>query len=179
MAAIVSAISGSVDSTVVIIVVLIMNAIIGTIEQVKANKSLESLKKLSPTKAKVLRNGVLEEINSEDVEVGDILVLEAGDMVVADGDIIDNGFLQVNESSLTGETTAVDKTDRVYSSSLVTFGRANVKVTEIGMDTEIGKIAKLMKDAGERKTPLQISLDNFSKKLAMLITIISLSLIHI
>ena len=174
VAAIVSAISGSVDSTVVIIVVLIMNAIIGTIEQVKANKSLESLKKLSPTKAKVLRNGVLEEINSEDVEVGDILVLEAGDMVVADGDIIDNGFLQVNESSLTGETTAVDKTDRVYSSSLVTFGRANVKVTEIGMDTEIGKIAKLMKDAGERKTPLQISLDNFSKKLAMLITIISI-----
>ena len=75
VAAIVSAISGSVDSTVVIIVVLIMNAIIGTIEQVKANKSLESLKKLSPTKAKVLRNGVLEEINSEDVEVGDILVL--------------------------------------------------------------------------------------------------------
>ena len=174
VAAIVSAISGSVDSTVVIIVVLIMNAIIGTIEQVKANKSLESLKKLSPTKAKVLRNGVLEEINSEDIEVGDILVLEAGDMVVADGDIIDNGFLQVNESSLTGETTAVDKTDRVYSSSLVTFGRANVKVTEIGMDTEIGKIAKLMKDAGERKTPLQISLDNFSKKLAMLITIISI-----
>ena len=174
VAAIVSAISGSVDSTLVIIVVLIMNAIIGTIEQVKANKSLESLKKLSPTKAKVLRNGVLEEINSENVEVGDILVLEAGDMVVADGDIIDNGFLQVNESSLTGETTAVDKTDRVYSSSLVTFGRANVKVTEIGMDTEIGKIAKLMKDAGERKTPLQISLDNFSKKLAMLITIISI-----
>lgn len=174
VAAIVSAISGSVDSTVVIIVVLIMNAIIGTIEQVKANKSLESLKKLSPTKAKVIRNDVLEEINSEDVEVGDILVLEAGDMVVADGDIIDNGFLQVNESSLTGETTAVDKTDRVYSSSLVTFGRANVKVTEIGMDTEIGKIAKLMKDAGERKTPLQISLDNFSKKLAMLITIISI-----
>lgn len=174
VAAIVSAISGSVDSTLVIIVVLIMNAIIGTIEQVKANKSLESLKKLSPTKAKVIRNDVLEEINSEDVEVGDILVLEAGDMVVADGDIIDNGFLQVNESSLTGETTAVDKTDRVYSSSLVTFGRANVKVTEIGMDTEIGKIAKLMKDAGERKTPLQISLDNFSKKLAMLITIISI-----
>lgn len=174
VAAIVSAISGSVDSTLVIIVVLIMNAIIGTIEQVKANKSLESLKKLSPTKAKVLRNGVLEEINSENVEVGDILVLEAGDMVVADGDIIDNGFLQVNESSLTGETTAVDKTDRVYSSSLVTFGRANVKVTEIGMDTEIGKIAKLMKDAGERKTPLQISLDNFSKKLAMLITVISI-----
>ena len=102
VAAIVSAISGSVDSTLVIIVVLIMNAIIGTIEQVKANKSLESLKKLSPTKAKVLRNGVLEEINSENVEVGDILVLEAGDMVVADGDIIDNGFLQVNESSLTG-----------------------------------------------------------------------------
>lgn len=119
---------------------------------------------------------------------GDILVLEAGDLVTADGRILDNFSLQVNESSLTGESTNIDKADidfdqerplgdrlnMVYSSSLVTYGRANVLVTGTGMGTEIGKIAKLMNDTKEKKTPLQQSLDKFSSKLATAILLICL-----
>ena len=102
-------ISGNVESTIVIFAVIIMNAILGTIQYVKAEKSLDSLKELSAPKAKVLRDGIKQEIASKDIVPGDILLLEAGDMIVADGRIIENFSLQVNESSLTGESTNVDK----------------------------------------------------------------------
>lgn len=182
-AAVVSMISGNVESTIVILAVLIMNAILGTVQHVKAEKSLESLKQLSAPNAKVLRDGVKQEIPSRDVVPGDILELEAGDMVVADGRILHNFSLQVNESSLTGESANIDKqeaalegemaladrTNMVYSGSLVAYGRATVLVTATGMNTEIGKIAGLMNGTEERKTPLQKSLDQFSQKLAFLI----------
>ena len=182
-AAVVSMLSGNVESTIVILAVLIMNAILGTVQHVKAEKSLESLKQLSAPNAKVLRDGVKQEISSRDVVPGDILELEAGDMVVADGRILHNFSLQVNESSLTGESANIDKqeaalegevaladrTNMVYSGSLVAYGRATVLVTATGMNTEIGKIAGLMNGTEERKTPLQKSLDQFSQKLAFLI----------
>ncbi len=183
IAAIISMISGNTESTIVIFVVIILNAILGTVQHKKAEKSLESLKSLSSPSAKVLRDGLKIEIPSKEVVPGDIVMLEAGDMVVADGRILENFSLQVNESALTGESTNVDKMDgdlegemplgdrvnMVYSSSLVTYGRANVLVTATGMDTEIGKIASLMNATKEKKTPLQISLDQFSSRLALII----------
>ena len=185
VAAVISAFTGNLESTAVIIVVLILNAILGTVQHVKAEKSLEALKSLSAPVAKVLRDGKKQEIAAKDVVPGDILLLEAGDLVTADGRILDNFSLQVNESSLTGESTNIDNLDTtfdkevplgdrvnmVYSSSLVTYGRANVLVTATGMDTEIGKIATLMNETKERRTPLQVSLDQFSSRLATAILI--------
>ncbi len=186
-AAVISAFSGNWESTIVIVAVIVMNAILGTVQHVKAEKSLESLKSLSSPAAKVIRDGQKTEIDSRYVVPGDIVILEAGDMVVADGRILHSYSLQVNESSLTGESANIDKTDApitgevplgdrvnmVYSGSLVTYGRAMVLVTETAMDTEIGKIASLMNAAKEKKTPLQESLDKFSAKLAIIIMIIS------
>ena len=187
VAALISAASENVESTIVIFAVLILNAILGTVQYLKAEKSLESLKAMSSPTAKVLRGGVRVEIPSADVVPGDIVLLEAGDMVVADGRILENFSLKVNESSLTGESEGVDKTadaidaeqvalgdqkNMVFSGSLVTYGRATVLVTGTGMNTELGKIAALMNQTQQRKTPLQESLDNFSAKLAIVIMVI-------
>ena len=187
VAAVISMVSGNVESTIVIFIVIIMNAVLGTVQYIKAEKSLASLKALSSPHARVLRDGRKTEISSEELVPGDILLLEAGDMVGADGRIVANHSLQVNESALTGESANVDKTaeqidceaplaDRinmVYSGSLVTYGRAEVLVTATGMETEMGKIAELMNATKEKKTPLQISLDDFGKKLSIGIMIIS------
>ncbi len=185
---IISMLSGNVESTIVIFAVIILNAILGTVQYLKAEKSLDSLKELSFPHAKVYRSGVKKEILSKEVVVGDILLLEAGDMIAADGRIIENHSLQVNESSLTGESTNVNKSDvdicqhvvladrinMVYSGTLVTYGRAKVLVTNTGMNTEIGKIACIMNNTKNRKTPLQVNLDNFGKKLAIVIVLISI-----
>ncbi|BCZ44268.1 cation-transporting ATPase, P-type [Clostridium gelidum] len=182
VAAIISAMTGNIESTIVIIAVITLNAILGTVQYVKAKQSLASLKALSAPNAKVIRNGVKIEIASKDVVPGDILSLEAGDLVVADGRILENFSLKVNESSLTGESESVDKfpdvikanevalgdqINMVFSSSLVTYGRATVLVTNTGMHTELGKIATLMEETEEKTTPLQVSIDDFSKKLAI------------
>lgn len=187
IAAVISAFSENVESTIVIIAVLIMNAILGTAQHVKAQKSLDSLKQLSSPNAKVMRDGRKIEVPSKDIVPGDLVLLEAGDLIVADGRIVKNYSLQVNESSLTGESTNIDKSDvtlegeialgdrvnMVHSGSLVTYGRADVIVTATGMETELGKIAGLLNKAKERKTPLQKSLDQFSSRLAMVIMVIS------
>ncbi len=186
IAAVISMVSGNVESTIVIITVLIMNAVLGTVQHEKAQKSLESLKSMSAPNAKVMRDGKKVEIPAKEVVPGDILILEAGDLTAADGRILNQYSLQVNESSLTGESANVDKEqgiiaeevplgDRknmVYSGSLVTYGRAEVVVTETGMKTEMGKIADLMNATKEKRTPLQVSLDNFSSRLAVIIMII-------
>lgn len=183
-AAVISAVSGNGESTIVIIAVITLNAILGTVQHFKAEKSLESLKALSSPNAKVMRDGRRAEVPSREIVPGDILILEAGDLVVADGRIIDNYSLQVNESSLTGESEGVNKNSEVidapsvalgdqknmvFSGSLVTYGRATVIVTGTGMQTEIGKIAALMNQTKQKKTPLQQSMDNFSQKLAIAI----------
>ncbi len=187
VAACISAASGNLESTIVIFAVLILNAILGTVQYLRAEKSLESLKAMSSPSAKVMRNGTRIEIPSAEVVPGDIVLLEAGDMVVADGRVIENFSLKVNESSLTGESEGVDKMvealtaeqvalgdqkNMVFSGSLVTYGRATVLVTATGMNTELGKIAALMNQTQQRKTPLQESLDNFSAKLAIVIMVI-------
>lgn len=185
-AAIVSAVLGDIESMIVILAVITMNAILGTVQTVNASKSLDSLKKLSAPNAKVLRDGQTVVMPSADVTIGDVVLLEAGDYICADGRIIENASLKVNESALTGESLSVEKEDTifdkelplgdrinmVYSGSFVTYGRAKFIVTDIGMNTEVGKIAGLIKNAKERKTPLQTSLDNFGKKLSIGIMII-------
>lgn len=188
VAGVISAFSGNLESTIVIVAVLILNAVLGTVQYFKAEKSLESLKAMSSPTAKVLRDGKRMEVSSLDIVPGDIVFLEAGDMVVADGRILENFSLKVNESSLTGESEGVEKTtevirsekvalgdqkNMVFSGSLVTYGRATVLVTSTGMNTEIGKIATLMNQTQQRKTPLQQSLDKFSAKLAIIVIAIS------
>jgi P-type Ca2+ transporter type 2C len=186
-AAIISAFLGKLESTIVILVVIIINALLGTAQHKKAEQSLNSLKALSSPTAKVMRNGQKIEINSKELLVGDILYLDAGDYISADGRILETFSLQVDESSLTGESESIlktidcitgdniaigDRKNMVFSGSFVTYGRAIVAITGIGMNTEIGKIATLLKNAGEKKTPLQENLDAFGKKLAVIILII-------
>ncbi|MDK2811432.1 MAG: P-type Ca2+ transporter type [Petroclostridium sp.] len=183
-AAIISMFFNKIESAIVILVVIFINALLGTAQHIKAEESLKSLKALSSPVARVLRNGQKLEIPSREVVVGDILYLEAGDYVSADGRIIENHSLQVNESSLTGESESVlkiadvidqddvalgDRINMVFSGSFVTYGRAIAVATATGMNTEIGKIATLLKNAKEKKTPLQANLDNFGRKLAVVI----------
>lgn len=184
VAGIISIITDNVESTLVIFIVILLNAILGTVQYFKAEQSLEALKSLTAAKCKVIRNGIKQEILSKDIVPGDILFLEAGDLIAADGRIIENHSLQVNESSLTGESLAVEKnaevlsddeiplSDRknmVFGGTLVTYGRAIAVVTSTGMNSELGKIANLMENTQAKETPLQKSLDKFSGKLAIII----------
>ncbi len=180
IAATVSAVLGDIESSVVIFAVVTGNAILGAVQQKKAEKSLNSLKDMSTPTAKVIRDGSIQVISSKDVLPGDLLVVEAGDFVCADGRIIESASLQINESQLTGESLSVEKTtDKIegeaslgdrknmaYSGSFVTYGRGKILVTETGMSTEVGKIASLLNSAKQKATPLQESLDKFGKKLA-------------
>ena len=184
-AAVVSLFLGETESAVVILIVITMNAILGTVQTVKAEQSLDSLKSLSAPVCKAFRNGKMTEIPSREVTVGDLIFLEAGDCVPADGRIMECASLKADESALTGESLGVEKTaealsgelalgDRknmVYSGSFITYGRASFLVTAVGMETEVGKIAGLLKSAGDKKTPLQVSLDQFGKNLSILILI--------
>ena len=184
-AAIVSGFLGDAESAIVILVVITMNAILGTVQTVKAEQSLNSLKKLSGPTAKVLRNGNVIQIPSVELTVGDEVMLEAGDYVPADGRILQNASLKIDESALTGESLGVEKSDEVisgevplgdqtnmvFSGSFVTYGRGSFLVTGIGMETEVGKIATLLKTTYEKRTPLQINLDQFGQKLSIIILI--------
>lgn len=185
IAAIVSGFLGDVESTVVILVVITMNAILGTVQTVKAEQSLDSLKQMSAPEAKVIRDGTLIQIPAREVTIGDRVILEAGDCVPADGKLAECASLKVDESALTGESLSVEKsldevpegaalgdqTNRVFSGSFVTYGRGAFEVTGIGMGTEVGKIASLLKNTSEKRTPLQVNLDEFGRKLSILILI--------
>lgn len=185
IAALISGFLGDIESAIVILIVITINAILGTVQTVKAEQSLNSLKELSSPSAKVLRDGKIIEIPSKEVTIGDEVYLEAGDYIPADGRIIENASMKVDESALTGESLAVekqtdiidgqvalgDRTNMVYSGSFVTYGRGKFLVTAIGMETEVGKIAQLLKSTEEKKTPLQVNLDNFGKKLSIIIIV--------
>lgn len=185
IAAIISLILGNIESAIVILIVITVNAILGTVQTIKAENSINSLKQLSSPVAKVLRNGKIVIIPSNEITVGDEVYIEAGDAICADGRLLNCTSLKIDESMLTGESLNSEKNthiikaevplgDRynmVFSGSLVTYGKGSFLVTSIGMNTEIGKIALLLKNTSERKTPLQINLDKFGKKLSILILI--------
>ena len=186
IAAVISAVLGDIQSMVVIIAVITMNAILGTVQTVKASASLDSLRKMSAPTAKVLRDGQVIQIPGREVTVGDVVLLEAGDSVCADGRLLDCASLKTAESALTGESLPVekqlgecpadaplgDRKNMVFSGTFVTYGRGSFLVTAIGMETEMGKIAALLKNTEEKETPLQVSLDQFGKKLSIGILVI-------
>lgn len=186
VAGLISMATGEIVSSIVIFIVITINAILGTVQTLKARKSLESLSKLSMPHVKVIRDGQLHQIVSNELTIGDLVYVEAGDVIEGDGRLIECANLQVNESALTGESLPqekqleviegevgiADQTNMVFSSGLVTNGTGKYIVTKIGMNTEIGKIATMLENAKERKTPLQLTLEDFSKKLTISICII-------
>ena len=187
IAALVSGIIGYIENegitdSIIILIVVIMNAIIGVAQESKAEKSLEALQKLSSHVAKVIRNGELIIIPSKELVPGDIVVLETGDYVPADLRIIEAVNLKVQEASLTGESVPVeknieaisdekvgigDRTNMLFASSLITYGRGKGIVVEIGMNTEVGKIASIINDTNETETPLQEKLNKLGKTLGI------------
>lgn len=193
IAAAVSAALGEVESAIVIAVVITINAVLGTVQTIKAENSLAGLKQLSAPHAKVIRDGKLAQIPAREITVGDEVIVEAGDMIAADGIIIAAASLKTDESALTGESLPAEKsaggvTDsaplgdqngRVFSGSFVTYGRGSFEVTSVGMNTEVGKIAGLIRNAEDKQTPLQKNLDDFGKKLSILILVFCAALFGI
>ncbi len=185
IAAVVSGFLGDAESAAVILIVITINAILGTVQTIKAEQSLNSLKQLSAPEAKVVRDGQTVQIPAREVTVGDEVIVEAGDCVPADGKLLNLASLKVDESALTGESLPVEKsmdevpdgaalgdqTNKVFSGSFVTYGRGVYEVTAIGMETEVGRIAKLLKTTSKKRTPLQVSLDEFGKKLSIIILV--------
>ena len=175
--------------SIIIIAIVVLNAIMGVLQEAKAEKSIESLKKMTPQMSKVIRNGKEREIPSESLTVGDIVILEAGNRVPADCRIIENFNLKVEESSLTGETEAVEKdgtvickngiplgdiVNMVFMGSTVVNGHAKVVVTEIGMDTKVGKIANMIIENESPETPIQKKLNQVGKILGVICLMICL-----
>ncbi len=188
IATIISFVLGEVLDAVAMLSILLLTAILGFVQDYKAEKAMEALEKMSSPHAKVLRNNVIVKIPSKNIVVGDVVFLEAGDIVPADGRIIDSHNFKVNEASLTGESNDVKKTvdvikkinvpvseqkNMVFSSTVVTYGKAFFVVTSTGMNTEIGKIASNIQEQKDTKTPLQKKFDVMGKQ----ISIAALSLI--
>ena len=170
---------GQVIESLVILAVVIVSAVISVVQERKAEESLDSLKNMSAPTAKAVRDGEVKEIESKNVVVGDIISLDVGDYIPADGRLIEANSLQVEEGPLTGESVPAnkeltdfdeevplgDRANMVFSSTLVTNGRGRFLVTGIGNETEMGKVAKLIQTAKAKETPLQRKLGSFSKKL--------------
>ncbi len=191
IAAIISAIISYINNesyidSIVIIAIVVLNAILGFIQQIKADKALEALKKMQTTKVKVKRNNSVKVINSEDIVQGDILILEAGDIIPADARIIWQTSLKCDESSLTGESETVSKNTKIikgntclsersnmiFSGTSVVFGKCEAVVTDTGMNTEFGKIAQSLNESKKDITPLEKKINSISKFLSIIISII-------
>ena len=171
-----------ITDTIIILIVVVLNAIIGVVQESKAEKSLEALQKLSAHASKVVRNGKVTVVQSRELVPGDVVVLDTGDYVPADLRIVESANLKSQEASLTGESVPVDKntetiddekvslgdrTNMLFSSSLITYGRGKGIVVETGMNTEVGKIAKIISDTEGAETPLQIKLNKLGKTLGI------------
>lgn len=187
VAAVVQIVMGHVMESLIIFLVLILNAVISVIQTRKAESSLDALQQMSAPEAKVLRDGALKTVPARELVRGDIVMLEAGDFVPADGRIIESGSLKINEGMLTGESEAVekhtnpiskesplgDRRNMAFSGSLVVYGRGTLVVTGTATTTEIGKIAELIESAEAKQTPLQRKLEKFSKQLGVAIILLS------
>lgn len=183
-AAIITMIIGEIADSVIILLVIILNAVIGVIQEYKAEKAVEALQKMTTPKSVVRRDGVIKEVNSEEVVPGDIIILDAGRFVSADLRLIESANLQIEESALTGEsvptsknadalfddpkTPVGDKANMAFLSTLVTYGRGEGVVVATAMETEIGKIAQILEDDNEEMTPLQKRLDELGRILGFL-----------
>lgn len=182
--------SGEPDPTdaVIILAVVLLNAILGVFQESKAEEAIEALKKMASPVASVLRDGHVEHVKGEDIVVGDIVILEAGDVVPADMRLFEVNTVKIEESALTGESVPVDKdlviptgdevgigdrTNMAFSSTNVTYGRAVGVVTSTGMNTEVGKIANMLANTEEGKTPLQENQDALGKWLTIMILVIA------
>ena len=180
----------SMIDTIIILVVVFLNAILGVIQESKAEKAIEALKNMSLPYIKVKRDGSVESVKTEELVVGDIVLVEAGDSIPADMRIIENHSLRVEESALTGESVAVDKkqeeiktdkkqaladrTNMLYSGSNVVYGRGEAVVCATGMNTELGKIADAISNQETEITPLQKKLNQLSKFLSVVVIIIAI-----
>ncbi|MDR6110874.1 magnesium-transporting ATPase (P-type) [Paenibacillus sp. SORGH_AS338] len=172
--------------SIIIFFVLILNAIISVVQTRKAESSIDALRQMSAPEAKVIRDGKKQSVAARELVRGDIVLLEAGDYVPADGRLLESGSLKVDEGMLTGESEAVDKhidvigadapigdrRNMVFSGSLVVYGRGTVVITGTALNTEIGKIAGLIESAEAKQTPLQRKLESFSKKLGIFILLL-------
>jgi len=177
----ISVLSGEYVDAIVILVILVFNAVFGFLQEYKAEKAIEALKKLSGLKAKVLRDGEMSVIETKELVPGDILLLDDGSKIPADGRIIEAMGFQISEASLTGESVPVSKHENVingevslaerknsvFSGTIVTRGQAKVLVTGTGMTTEIGKIAGMLSKVTDDLTPLQKKLEALGKKIGM------------
>lgn len=183
LAALLAGLVGELKDTVVILTVVVLNALFGFYQEYRAEQSLSALKKMLPQTSCVRRDGRKQEIPAEQLVPGDIVLLEAGDRVPADGRLLVAITLEVNESALTGESEPVvkqvvtlsernlplaERANMLYMNTMVTRGRAELLVTETGMGTEMGKISAELAESEERKTPLQIQLDRLGKQLAVI-----------
>lgn len=186
--AIVQIVLGEAVESLIIFAVLIINSILSVVQTKKAEDSLESLRQMATPTTTVIRNGRPQNVEARELVKGDIVILETGDNIPADGRLIEAESLQVVEGSLTGESVASDKftdaleedtpladrSNMTYNGTLVTYGRAKMVVTAIGEDTEMGKIAQLIQSAEAKQTPLQRKLEDFSKKLGIGILLLSI-----
>lgn len=182
-AALISAFLGEPQDSVVILIIVLLNAILSVVQERKAENALAALKALSAPKVAVLRLGQVQEVPSRDLVPGDIILLEAGKYVPADARLLESANLKVEEAALTGESVPVDKviqaldgelgigdrTNMVFMSTVISYGRAKAVVTQTGMETQIGKIAGMLQEAGNESTPLQKKLASFSKRLGQAI----------
>lgn len=181
IAAAVSFALGERTDAIIIVTIVIVNAIVGVVQENKAEESLEALKKMSAPNAKVFRDGKTQSISAKELVPGDTILLEAGDLIPADGRLLESANLKVEESALTGESTSVDKniellppdslladrTNMIFSSSMVSYGRGRAVIVETGMNTEVGKIASMIMDAETEPTPLQKSIGQLGKTLGI------------
>ena len=186
--AIVQIVLGEAVESLIIFAVLIINSILSVVQTKKAEDSLESLRQMATPTSTVIRNGRTQNVEARELVKGDIVILEAGDNIPADGRLIEAESLQVVEGSLTGESVASDKmidtleedtpladrSNMTYSGTLVTYGRGKMVVTAIGEETEMGKVAQLIQSAEAKQTPLQRKLEDFSKKLGIAILLLSI-----
>ncbi len=191
--AIIQMIMGAHVESIVIFAVLLLNSVVSVIQTKKAEGSLDALKSLSAPDATVIRDGKEQSVLAKELVVGDIVILEAGDYVPADGRLIEEGSLKVDEGMLTGESTPAekelgiidrtapigDRDNMVFSGTIVTYGRGRFIVTATGNVTEIGQVAGLLENTVEHKTPLQRGLDSFSKKLSVAILVLSLIILGV
>ena len=189
LAAIISFVVGDLNDALVILLIVLLNAIIGFVQELKAEKAMEALKNMSSLKATVRRDGVISELSAAELVPGDTVLLEAGMLVPADIRLTKSYALKIEEASLTGESNAVEKTtkalkaenaplgDRLnmaYKSTIITYGRAEGVVVATGMETEIGRIAQLLQE-DESKTPLQVRLADFGKKISIIVVVVCIA----